>query len=379
MRPKYEVAGILQRNIGNIGSIASNSWQARTLYALAACRTHLLGGHIDKCTNPNCNQLHLSYNSCRNRHCPKCQGHKREEWVRAREGELFNVPYYHIVFTLPAALNKVCLYKPQTVYNLLFKTAWAIIRGFAGNPKFLGAKTGMVAILHTWGQNLSLHPHLHCIVPGGGVSQSMKWKPARGKGKYLFPVKAMSTVFRARFVEGLRKEMDIGGGLYKELFAKSWVAYCKRPFSGPAQVVEYVGRYTHKIAISNHRIKNIENGSVTFTAKDYRHGGKKHPVTLTDKEFVRRFALHILPKGFTRIRHYGILSSPVKKKVIPILQGQLGKAKLQERVPLQNRVCPICKTGGLVTLITFTARGPPTGVVLQSLLQYSQGAPKLTP
>jgi len=159
---------------------------------------------------------------------------------------------------------------------LLFKTAWSVIRGFAANPKFLGAKTGMVAILHTWGQNLSLHPHLHCIVPGGGISSSIKWEHVRGKGKYLFPVKAMSKVFRARFVEGLRKQMKLDDGLYKNLFMQNWVVYCKRPFWGPTQVVEYLGRYTHKIAISNHRIKNIENGNVTFSAKDYRQGGKNH-------------------------------------------------------------------------------------------------------
>ena len=379
MRPLHEVANILQRNIRQINSIVANSWQARTLYALASCRTYLLGGHIDRCTNPNCNHLHISYNSCRNRHCPKCQGHKREEWMQARESELLNVPCYHVVFTLPAELNKVCLYAPKPIYNLLFKTAWSVIKGFAENPKFLGAKTGMVAILHTWGQNLSLHPHLHCIVPGGGILPSGKWKHAKGKGKYLFPVKAMSTVFRARFVEGLRKKLKPEGKVYKKLFEQNWVVYCKRPYFGPAQVIEYLGRYTHKIAISNHRIKNIENDSVTFNAKDYRHGGKTHPVRLSDKEFIRRFALHVLPKGFTRIRHYGILSSTVKKKTIPLLQEQLGEVRLQEKPPLQHRACPVCKTGELVTLITFTARGPPTGALLQELLQHSPDILKLTP
>lgn len=379
MRPSYEVADILQRNIRQINSIVANSWQARTLYALASCRTYLLGGHIDRCTNPNCNHVHISYNSCRNRHCPKCQGHKREEWIRSRESELLNVPYYHVVFTLPAELNKVCLYAPKTIYNLLFKTAWSVIKGFAENPKFLGAKTGMVAILHTWGQNLSLHPHLHCIVPGGGISQSEKWKHAKGKGKYLFPVKAMSAVFRARFVEGLRKQLKLDGEVYKKLFEKSWVVYCKHPFFCPSQVVEYLGRYTHKIAISNHRIKNIEGGSITFTAKDYRHGGKSHPVTLADGEFIRRFSQHVLPRGFTRIRHYGILSSSLKKTIIPVLQEQLGKTELPEKTALQHRACPVCKTGELVTLITFTARGPPIGIELQELLQHSPDIPKLTP
>ncbi len=378
MRPQYEVASILQRNTGQIQSLVANTWQARTLYALSACRTQLLGGHIDKCTNPDCKHVHISYNSCRNRHCPKCQGHKREEWMQAREAELVNVPYYHVVFTLPEELNKICLYKPKIIYSLLFKTAWAVIMGFAANPKFLGAKTGMVAILHTWGQNLSLHPHLHCIVPGGGVSPDLKWKHASGKDKYLFPVKAMSVVFRAQFVEGLRKQMKLDEGLYKRLFEKSWVVYCKRPFFGPAQVVEYLGRYTHKIAISNHRIRSIEKGNVTFTAKDYRHGGKAYSVTLTDQEFIRRFSLHILPKGFTRIRHYGILSSSVKKNVIPILQKQLGKPVLPSRPQPVHRRCPLCKTGELITLITFNARGPPKGVVLQALLRQFSDTPQLT-
>jgi len=367
MRPQYEVAGILQRNIGQIQRLVANSWQARTLYALSACRTQLLGGHIDKCTNPDCNQIHISYNSCRNRHCPKCQGHKREEWMQAREDELFNVPYYHIVFTIPAELNKVCLYATKIVYNLLFKTAWSVIKGFAANPKFLGAKTGMVAILHTWGQNLSLHPHLHCIMPGGGISQQVKWKNTRGKGKYLFPVKAMSKVFRARFTEELRKALLLPDGLYKALFSQNWVVYCKRPFFGPAQVVEYLGRYTHKIAISNHRIRDIENNTITFSAKDYRHGGKTRPVTLTQNEFIRRFAMHILPKGFTRIRHYGILSSSLKKDVIHLLQQQLGKPELPERTKLIHRPCPVCRKGELVTLMTFTARGPPA-IILKALL-----------
>jgi len=368
MQPAYEVADILQRNTGQIEKLTANTWQSRTLYALSVCRTHQLGGHIDGCTNPDCNHVHISYNSCRNRHCPKCQGHKREEWIHARESELLNVPYYHVVFTLPEELNRICLFKPNIIYNLLFGTAWSVIKAFAENPKFLGAKTGMVAILHTWGQNLSLHPHLHCIVPGGGITPQMKWKNARGKGKYLFPVKAMAKVFRARFAKGLRETLQLDDGLYKELFSQNWLVYCKRPFFGPSQVVEYLGRYTHKIAISNNRIQNIENGSITFSAKDYRHGSKTHPVTLTDREFIRRFAMHILPKGFTRIRHFGILSSTLKKNIILQLQQQLGKPELPERPGSVHRLCPVCKTGQLVTLLTFTARGPPPAWILKELI-----------
>lgn len=359
--PDLEVAHVLERNRDSLADHCANSWQVRTLHALRKCRTSALGGHIDRCNNPACQKLHLSYNSCRNRHCPKCQGHKKEEWIQAREADLLKVSYFHVVFTLPCELNWLCLYQPKMVYNLLFKTAWGIIRDFGGNPKFLSAKMGMIAILHTWGQNLSLHPHLHCIVPGGGITKGGKWKAPKNKGKYLFPVKAMSKVFRARFVAGLRKELGKSqpASFYESLFKHNWVVYCKRPFFGPSQVVEYLGRYTHKIAISNHRIKSLENGSVRFMVREYRHEGKKSVLTLSDAEFIRRFSLHILPKGFTRIRHYGILSSYYKRTIIPELQKGLGKPKLTETTPLLHRKCPVCKKGNLITIATFTARGPP--------------------
>jgi len=359
MKPAYEVADIIKRNREQIEQIIPNRWKQRTLRALADCRTAALGYHIDQCTNPECKEVHISYNSCRNRHCPKCQGEKRESWIQKREKELINVPYYHIVFTLPEELNRLCLYQTGQMYDALFKTAWAVIKGFSGNPKFLGAKTGMTAILHTWGQNLSLHPHIHCIVPGGGVTASGKWKAARGRDKYLFPVKAMSRVFRARYVEFLRKEFPLEDELYRTLFGKSWVVYCKRPFFGPAQVIEYLGRYTHKIAISNHRILNLEDGAVCFSAKDYKKGGKKHTIRLSDKEFIRRFALHILPRGFTRIRHYGFMGSAVKNRIIPVLQEELDKPELPEREKIKHRICPVCRKGELVTLAIIKPRGPP--------------------
>lgn len=380
MRPIYEVSDILQRNINRIEELTANSWQSRTLYALAACRTVKLGGHIDKCNNTECNHVHISYNSCRNRHCPKCQGDKQQEWMEAREKELINVAYFHVVFTVPAELNSICLYAPGNLYGLLFKTAWSVIKDFAANPKFLGAKTGMISILHTWGQNLSLHPHLHCIVPGGGIVPNKKWKYARGKEKYLFPVKAMSKVFRARFSEGLRKAFPLEDKLYRKLFSRNWVVYSKRPFYGPQQVIEYIGRYTHKIAISNHRIRDIEGGKVTFSAKDYRHGGKKHLVTLTDHEFIRRFSQHILPKGFSKIRYYGILSNTSKGKIIPLLQNQLGKIHLPEKPRcVCHRSCPICKTGELVLIMTFKGgRDPPSQERIRALVQNIIHKQKLT-
>lgn len=358
MKPAFEVSDVLHHQQHRLGSLCANSWQLRTLQALSVCRTSALGGHIDVCDNSDCNKIHISYNSCRNRHCPKCQGHKREEWIQSREKELFRTSYYHLVFTLPAVLNRLALHKPKLVYALLFKTAWSVVKGFSHNPKFIGAAPGMIAILHTWGQNLSLHPHLHCIVPGGGITTSGKWKAARGKNKFLFPVKAMSKVFRSKYVQGLRQQGIEDTELYKSLFSKPWVVYCKQPFFGPQQVVEYLGRYTHKIALSNHRICNIENGKVSFTAKDYRGGGAKYLLTLGEEEFIRRFLLHILPRGFTRIRHYGILSSRLKKVCVELLQQELGKPELPKRTDV-HLLCPVCRKGKLVTIWHFHQRGPP--------------------
>jgi hypothetical protein len=362
MQPNHEVADIIRRNHDQLKWLIANRWKRRTLYAIEHCRTAALGGHIDLCLNTACHQTHISYNSCRNRHCPKCQGHKREQWIRDREKELIKVPYYHVVFTLPGELNELLLKNQKLLYGLLFKTAWSVVRDFAANPKFIGAKTGMISILHTWGQNISFHPHLHCIVPGGGINAQQKWKASRTKGKYLFPVKAMSQVFRARFVEQIRDHLSVDDDIFKSIFQKKWVIYCKRPFFGPQQVIEYLGRYTHKVAISNHRIIDLQNNQVKFWAKDYRHGGKKHPVILSDGEFIRRFAMHILPKSFIRIRHYGILSSALKQVVLPLLQDQLGTVKLKERTPLKHRVCPICKKGELIIIRYFDSRGPPKRV-----------------
>ena len=367
MKPIFEVAQVLDRNRGHLSQIVPNTWKLRALYAIANCRTQALGYHIDQCSNANCRQIHISYNSCRNRHCPKCQGHKREEWMQKREADLLNVPYFHVVFTLPQQLNALCMAQPSVMYDGLFKTAWSVIESFAANHKFLGARSGMIAILHTWGQNISLHPHLHCIVPGGGVAASGKWKALRGKDKYLFPVKALSKVFRARYTCFLRKHFDLEPSLFKDLFSKNWVVYCKRPFFGPQLIIEYLGRYTHKIAISNHRILSLDDGTVTFSAKDYRKGGRKTSVSLTDREFIRRFSLHILPRGFTRIRHYGILSSAVKKEVIPVLQQQTGSPELPQKTKIKHRICPICQKGELVILAIVKARGPPLSTIIKRL------------
>ncbi len=356
MRPEAEVADVLRALGKDIDTIGLNTHQLRHLSAIRKCRTAELGGHVDKCDE--CGSIRISYNSCRNRHCPKCQGHKREEWMQARIGELLPVPYFHVVFTLPDTLNALAMQHPKTVFGLLFASAWETMQAFFSKQ---GVKGGMICILHTWGQNLTLHPHLHCIVPGGGVDKNGRWKNIRNDSKYLFPVKGLSKMFRAKYVEKLRKEDIASHSFTQTLFAKDWVAYAKRPFGNTHSIIEYLGRYTHKVAISNHRIKSVDSENVTFEYKDYRKEGKEGVMTLTHKEFIRRFALHILPNGFVRIRHYGILSGTWKRERLPKLQRQLG-IKLQSSNPEKSthlRRCPHCKTGTLVTVMTFWGRAPP--------------------
>lgn len=379
MRPAFEVADVLKAHWTQIDhSQEYNNWQKRTLRAIKTCRTAELGGHIDACDS--CGHMSLSYNSCRNRHCPKCQGQEREQWIESRTEELLPVKYFHVVFTLPDKLNGLCMAYPKAIYDLLFSTSWNVIRTFSEDPKMLGARTGMFSILHTWGQNLSLHPHLHCVVPSGGLTKEGKWKHTKSDGKFLFPVKAMSKVFRAKFAEGLRalikeKKWKVEKKLIESLFDKPWVVFAKQPFLDTHQVVEYLGRYTHKIAISNHRLRSITNEGVSFTWKDYRHGDRKGVMTLEPHEFIRRFAQHILPKGFVRIRHFGILSSTSKKECLEIARQSLidgyerkpsgdSTQKHEESAAscgsvLSARVCPVCKQKSLRTLLEFDHRGPP--------------------
>ncbi|MBK7909110.1 IS91 family transposase [Candidatus Pollutiaquabacter sp.] len=363
MRPACEVAQVI-RQLGEQveRSKQLNHWQKRTLRLIRDCRTAALGGHLDQC--PGCSHLRMSYNSCRNRHCPKCQGLAREDWVAARKAELLPVPYFHVVFTLPGELNRLCLYAPERVYDALFATAWSVIDSFAGDGVHLGARTGMIAILHTWGQNLSLHPHLHCIVLGGGISPAGYWKRARSKGRFLFPVKALSRVMRARMVAALRKAFPgEDPQLFRALFTKPWVVYAKRPFAGPGAVIDYLGRYTHKIAISNSRLISCDAERVRFRYKDYRDGSTKKVMELSPMEFIRRFAQHILPRGFVRIRHYGILSSRKKAVSIPQiilqLQGKIISLTRYQRSKAPAVVCPCCKKLLMRTILRFDHRGPP--------------------
>jgi hypothetical protein len=358
MREK-EVGGIL-RGLGHrIETLGLNTFQLRTLSALGKCRTSALGGHVDACRE--CGIIRVSYNSCRNRCCPKCQGNKREEWIQARNSELLPVAYFHLVFTLPGELNGLCIRYPGQMYGILFRSAWETLRQFA---KGQGLRMGMFCILHTWGQTMDLHPHLHCVVPGGGLTKDGKWNKIRRDNKFLFPVKALSKVFRAKYVSHLRKtgiatQVDID-----PLFSKAWVVYAKRPFAHPSYVVEYLGRYTHKIAISNSRIMSYEGNRVRFSYKDYRHGNVKKEMELEDTEFIRRFALHILPSGFTRIRHYGILSSTAKKETIPCIRKQEPEKTIcfidmRKTKPFNPSICPYCGTETMIGVEILQPRGPP--------------------
>jgi hypothetical protein len=277
--------------------------------------------------------------------------------MQARQQELLPVAYFHVVFTLPEQLNTMAMHQPKLVYNTLFAAAWQTLAAFG---KQQDVQMGMIGILHTWGQNLSLHPHLHCIVPGGGVGKDGAWQPIGRDGKFLFHVKALSKMFRAKYVAGLRAAGITDQRLFDDLFSKPWVVYAKRPFGGPKQVIAYLGRYTHKIAISNHRLQQVGHGRVRFSYKDYRRQGRKSSMELKELEFVRRFAQHILPKGFVRIRHYGFLSSTAKGKRLPVLRSHLGvnapKAVVAQSM---HRRCPSCKKGKLIILQSFDSRGPP--------------------
>lgn len=324
---------------------------------------------MDQCDT--CGHIRISYNSCRNRHCPKCQNTQREAWIEKRKADLLPVSYFHVVFTVPQQLNTMFLQHNKTMYDLLFAAAWQTIAQFSYTQML--AETGMVAVLHTWGQNLSLHPHLHCIVPGGGIDYKGNWKQVKvsEKGKaFLFHVKSLSRVFRAKLMEALQKKIPVEKSLVHQLYKTPWVIYARQPFAGAQQVVEYLGRYTHKVAISNHRIIHIDENGVTFNYRDYRDNHKKQ-MTLGGVEFLRRFSQHILPKGFVRIRHYGLLST-ARRNQLRELQNQLGglrpdktpkkdwKQICREYLDYDPDQCPCCHKGKMITVEVFLpGRAPP--------------------
>lgn len=300
------------------------AYKLKALDALQKCRTSYMGGHIEACEG--CGEIRIANNSCRNRHCPQCGAIDKEKWVMAREADLLPVRYFHVVFTVPDKLNKLFLSNQVVMFNLLFSTAWSVLKSFGNTSKWIGGKIGASAILHTWGQNLRFHPHVHFIVPAGALMANGKWKNSRSRGKYLFKVEQLSDVFRARFADNLQKihkEKLIKGDIPCGLFDKNWVVYAKQPFGGPDQIIKYLGRYTHRTAISNERILDVDDRQVTFTWKDYSKGYEKQITGLNGEEFLRLFCMHILPPGYTRIRHYGFLSSASKTKSLSNIRKSL--------------------------------------------------------
>jgi hypothetical protein len=376
LKPAFELAQVIERfGKGFIAQHSPNAYLQRTLSALQRCRTAALGGHKDQCDT--CGHIRISYNSCRNRHCPKCQNTHREAWIEDRKRDLLPVPYFHIVFTVPDMLNAMFLQHPEEMYNLLFRSVWRTVEQFAYSKRHW--ETGMFAVLHTWGQNMSLHPHIHCVIPGGGIDYKGQWQqvPVSANGKtFLFHVQNLSAVFRGKFIEAFKKSFLPEEQCIRKLYRNEWVVYSKEAFGGPAQVVEYLGRYTHKVAISNHRILNIQDKDVIFRWRDYRDDNKEKVMTLSGAEFLRRFCMHFLPKGFVRIRHYGLLST-TKRPLLRQVQQLFGihapqiktkkswKQLCREHLNYNPDSCPVCGKGKMINIEgMLPARGPPPTFLL---------------
>ena len=317
-RPALELAEVVRRHEPRLEG-ALGGEQRRILRAIASCRTAALGGHVEVCDH--CHYQRIAYNSCRNRHCPRCQGSACARWMEDRAAELLPVEYFHVVFTLPDTFNALALANKRIVYGVLFDAVAKTLLEVASNPRRLGAKIGFLAVLHTWGQNLSLHPHIHCVVPGGGLTPEGKWVACRSG--FFLPVRILSRVFRGKFIDLLKRARSRGKlpgceddadftRLLNESVKRDWVVYAKPPFGGPDQVLKYLSRYTHRIAISNRRLVSVDDKSVTFRWKDYAHGNRPRAMTLDGAEFLRRFLLHAVPRGLMRIRHFGLLANRVR-------------------------------------------------------------------
>jgi hypothetical protein len=352
-----------------------NAQQRRVVAAITSCRTAALGGHVRECDH-GCGYQEISYNSCRDRHCPKCQGLERVRWQEARAQDLLPVPYFHLVFTVPNSLHEIFLGDPRVTYDLLFVAVAETVMEVAANPKNLGAAIGMTAVLHTWTQTLRYHPHLHCIVPGGGLDPSgRRWIPA--KKHFFLAVRILSLVFRAKLLAALERAVacgkiasSVGSGadvlqLLGRAARRKWVVFSKRPFAGPKQVLAYLGRYTHRIAISNERIVAMDGDGVTFLYKDRADGGRRKLLTLPAESFLRRFLLHVLPRSFVRIRHYGLLANSVRReriarcrKLLPPCEEVVSPAAPETWEALLLRLtgndvtrCPQCGKGHLRTTL----------------------------
>ncbi len=353
------------------------------LSRIERCRTADLGYHVYRCGDSDCGAMQYVYHSCRNRHCPGCGNSKKEEWIEARMKELLPVKYYHAVFTMPHQLNSLVMGNRKAMFTLLFDAASYTLLKFAKDTQYLGAQPGIISVLHTWGQQLSFHPHVHCIVSGGGIDKNSRWKEAlKAKHKFLFPAKAVAQVYRAYFLKQLQMQIDKGTinmseeqhiqwpSLRKSLYNMEWITYFKEPMGGPAQVLEYLGRYTHKVAISNHRIKRLDmDNNVTFEYKDYTDDAKKKTMTLTGEEFLQRYEQHILPPRFCKIRHYGYLGNYKRKqRVNDILkqmalpqhaaQAQVSTAiRMMEKYGTDQLLCSACKKAKLELLYIIDIYG----------------------
>jgi len=371
-RPTLEVADIIRAQ-GERFLERCRSWltwpQRKVLQAIARCRTAALGGHRDRCVR--CGYRAISYNSCRNRHCPKCQTGARNRWLAERSQELLPVRYVHVVFTLPHQLAPLAYQNKRTLYRLLFQAGAATLIEAAADPQHLGAEIGFLSVLHTWGQNLLHHPHVHCVIPAGGLSPDhTRWIHPRYP--FFLPVKVLRRVFRGKFVAGLRRAFQQGElkfygdqkalrspklfrALVRSLFRQDWVVYAKPPFGGPEYVLHYLARYTHRVAISNHRLVSFQDGQVTFRWRDYAHGNKKRKMTLSADEFLRRFLLHVLPKGFVRIRFFGFLANRRRATLLPLCRQLLPAHPAPSSPcpaspqPPSSWSCPLC--GGPMLMI----------------------------
>lgn len=361
--------------------------QLKAMSAIEKCRTSQLGGHIDKCEN--CGSTQTSYNSCRNRHCPKCQSLAKERWIDSQKSNLLNIGYFHVIFTIPDTINLIVYQNQKELYTLLFKAVAETLSELASDKKYLGAALGFTSILHTWGQNLMHHPHIHCIVPGGGLSSIGKWVSSRKK--FFIPVKVLSRKFRGKFIYYLKQiyyknKLKFYGTqeylcnnnefekLISSIYSKEWVVYCKPPFKQASCVVEYLGRYTHRVAISNNRIINIENDTVTFKWRDYKDSSKCKLMTVSADEFIRRFVIHILPSGFMKIRHYGLLGNRNKNTKLTLckhltntpilLKEKISALQLIQKITGRDfSKCQHCGSDKL-SRCTLFSKSPPT--VLQT-------------
>jgi hypothetical protein len=394
---RLEVADIFRRfgpsyRLAHAGALGRG--QLRVMSAIERCRTAALGGHVEQCDA--CGHQRIAYNSCRNRNCPKCQSLARAKWLEDRQAELLPVEYFHVVFTVPEPIAAIALQNKRVLYNLLFRASAETLRTIAADAKYLGAEIGFIAVLHTWGQNLMHHPHVHCVVPGGGLSfDGARWIACRDG--FFLPVRVLSRLFRRLFLEGLHRAFEAGklqfhGQLERlrdtralaEFLAPAeqseWVVYAKAPFGGPAQVLAYLGRYTHRVAISNNRLVELADDRITFLCKDYKRGGVQRPMTLACAEFIRRFLLHVLPEGLQHIRHYGFLGNRYREAKLARCRDLLGSAsapdddapaelaqdyrdRYEQLTGRSLRDCPACGHGRMLCVEVFAAgslpRGPP--------------------